>query len=50
MFTSLRVTEFLPSAKLFMADLPVQVYMIVPLAGALVSVIGSYIAVGKIRY
>lgn len=49
-FTSLKVVEFLPSVRLFMADLPVQVYLIVPLAGALVSVIGSFIAVGKIRY
>ena len=49
-FTSLKVVEFLPSIKLFMASLPVQVYILVPLAGAAVSVIGSFIAVGKIRY
>lgn len=49
-FTSLKVIEFLPSIKLFMATLPFQVYIIVPLAGAFVSVIGSFIAVGKIRY
>ncbi len=49
-FTSAKVTEFLPSIQFFMASLPFQVYLVVPLAGALVSVIGSYIAVGKIRY
>ena len=49
-FTSLRLIEFLPSVRLFMASIPYQVYIIVPLAGAAVSVIGSYIAVGKIRY
>lgn len=49
-FTSLRVIEFLPSVRLFMASFPFQVYIIVPLAGAAVSVIGSFIAVGKIRY
>ncbi|HBH62295.1 MAG TPA: hypothetical protein DDX85_11280 [Nitrospiraceae bacterium] len=49
-FTSLKVIEFLPSFRLFMASFPFQVYIIVPLAGAAVSVIGSYIAVGKIRY
>ena len=49
-FTSLKMTEFLPSINLVMASLPFQVYLIVPLAGAVVSVIGSFIAVGKIRY
>jgi len=49
-FTSLKVIEFLPSVRLFMTTLPFQVYIIVPLAGAAVSVIGSYIAVGRIRY
>jgi cell division transport system permease protein len=49
-FSSVKVIEFLPSLKLFIASLPYQVYVIVPLAGAFVSVIGSYIAVGKIRY
>ncbi len=49
-FTSLKVIEFLPSVKLFMISLPFEIYIAVPLAGALVSVIGSFIAVGKIRY
>ena len=49
-FTSLKVVEILPSIRLFMASFPFQVYIIVPLAGAAVSVFGSLIAVGKIRY
>ncbi len=49
-FTSLKMTEFLPSVKMFMASLPFEVYIIVPLTGAVVSFIGSFIAVGKIRY
>ncbi|GBD96577.1 MAG TPA: ABC transporter permease [Nitrospirae bacterium] len=49
-FTSLKMVEFLPSINLVMASLPFQVYLIVPLAGAVVSIVGSFIAVGKIRY
>ncbi|MBI4681847.1 MAG: ABC transporter permease [Nitrospirae bacterium] len=49
-FTSLKVIEFLPSVKLFMTSIPFEIYIAVPLAGTLVSVIGSIIAVGKIRY
>lgn len=49
-FTSIKVIEFLPSVRLFMASFPFQVYIIVPFAGAAVSVIGSFIAIGKIRY
>jgi cell division transport system permease protein len=49
-FTSIKLIEFIPSIRLFMASFPFQVYIIVPLAGAAVSVIGSLIAVGKIRY
>jgi cell division transport system permease protein len=49
-FVSLKVVEFMPSVSLFISSVPLQVYIIVPLAGASVSVIGSFIAVGKIRY
>lgn len=49
-FMSLKVIEFLPSVSLFISSVPLQVYITVPLAGASVSVIGSFIAVGKIRY
>ncbi len=47
---STKIVDFLPSFSLFINDLPFQVYFIVPAAGALVSVIGSFIAVGKIKY
>ncbi len=49
-FASLKMVEFLPSINLFITAVPVEVYIIVPLAGAMVSLIGSFIAVGKIRY
>lgn len=49
-FTLLRVTEFLPSIKLIMAALPFQAYLLIPLAGAFMSLIGSFVAIGKIRY
>jgi len=49
-FTMLRITEFLPSIKLIMAALPLEAYFMIPIAGALMSMIGSFIAIGKIRY
>lgn len=49
-FISLKAVEFMPSVSLFISSVPLQVYISVPLAGASVSVIGSFIAVGKIRY
>jgi cell division transport system permease protein len=49
-FTTLRIIEFLPSIKLSMAAIPVLAYLAVPVAGASMSLIGSYIAIGKIRY
>jgi cell division transport system permease protein len=49
-FTTLRIVEFLPSIKLSMASLPVLAYLIIPVTGASMSLIGSYIAIGKIRY
>ena len=49
-FTSLKMVEFLPSINLFITSVPWEVYIIVPVAGAMVSLIGSFIAVGKIRY
>jgi cell division transport system permease protein len=49
-FVSMKVIEFLPSVSLFISSVPLQIYIIVPLAGASVSIIGSFIAVGKIRY
>lgn len=49
-FTTLRIAEFFPSLRLIMISLPVQAYIIIPAAGALMSLIGSFFAVGKIRY
>jgi cell division transport system permease protein len=49
-FTSLKIVEFLPAIKFIVVDLPVQTYLIIPVAGALMSLSGSFIAVGRIRY
>ncbi len=45
-----RVPEFLPSIKSVIVTLPVEAYIIVAVVGALMSLLGSLIAVGKIRY
>jgi cell division transport system permease protein len=42
--------EFMPSIKSILISVPVQIYMSVPAVGALMSFIGSFIAVGKIKY
>lgn len=49
-FATMRVAEFLPSINLFVSSLPVTAYVIIPFAGAAMSFVGSFIAVGKIRY
>ncbi len=49
-FTSSKMVEFMPSIKLFVTSLPLVVYFLIPLSGAMMSFMGSYIAVGKIRY
>lgn len=49
-FTSLKIIEFIPSISLAVTSLPLMVYISVPLSGAAMSLIGSFIAVGKIRY
>lgn len=49
-FTSIKIIEFMPSIKLFMASLPLMIYVLVPVSGALMSIIGSFIAVGRLRY
>lgn len=50
LFTTTKVVEFLPSIKMMTSSMPIEVYIITPLAGALMSMLGSFIAVGKIRY
>lgn len=49
-FTTTKVVEFLPSIKMMTSSLPLEVYLVIPLAGAFMSTLGSFIAVGKIRY
>ncbi|GAB4534543.1 MAG: permease-like cell division protein FtsX [Thermodesulfovibrionia bacterium] len=46
----IRLIEFMPSLKTVMMDLPVTVYLIIPCIGAIMSLIGSYLATGRIRY
>lgn len=49
-FVSYKIIEFLPSVAGVMMFFPVKTYLAVPLAGAVLSLIGSFFAVGKIRY
>ena len=49
-FTAMQIAEFMPSLELFMASLPLLVYIMIPVSGAVMSIIGSFIAVGKIKY
>jgi cell division transport system permease protein len=42
--------EFLPSIRAILVSLPLEAYISIPVAGAVMSFIGSFIAVGKIRY
>ncbi len=43
-------TEFLPAIRAMIISFPIEVYLSVPLAGAVMSFTGSLIAVGKIKY
>ena len=49
-FTTMKIVEFMPSIELFTASLPLLIYIVIPAAGAVMSIVGSFIAVGKIRY
>lgn len=42
--------EFMPAIRAMMISFPIEVYLSVPIAGAVMSFMGSLIAVGKIRY
>lgn len=42
--------EFLPSFKAITITLPEQIYYYIPLSGSVMSIIGSFFAVGKIKY
>lgn len=45
-----RLSQFLPSLKAIVVPLPPEAYVVVPIAGAVMSFTGSLFAVGKIRY
>jgi cell division transport system permease protein len=49
-FTSSKIIEFLPTFKGIMIFFPPEMYPVAPLAGAVLSIIGSFLAIGKIRY
>jgi cell division transport system permease protein len=49
-FIAVRGAEFLPSFKAITISLPTHIYLYIPLTGAVMSIIGSFFAVGKIRY
>ncbi len=49
-FATVKITEFMPSVQGAIMFFPLQTYPAVPLAGAVMSIIGSFVAVGKIRY
>jgi cell division transport system permease protein len=47
---AMKIPVFMPSIKAIMVSLPPSIYLSVPPAGAVMSFIGSFIAVGKIKY
>lgn len=49
-FTTPKMTGFLPSLKGIMTFFPIEIYPVIPLAGAVMSLIGGFFAVGRIRY
>lgn len=49
-FTTSKLIEFLPSFKGITMFFPLESYPVVPLAGAVMSLIGSFFAIGRIRY
>jgi cell division transport system permease protein len=49
-FASVKISEFMPSVQGAIMFFPLQAYPAAPIAGAVMSLIGSIFAVGKIRY
>jgi len=45
-----QLAGYFPSVKLFLSSFPALLYALIPVAGAIMSLAGSFIAVGKIRY
>ena len=42
--------NFMPSVRAIIISIPVEIFLSIPVAGALMSIAGSFFAVGKIRY
>ncbi|RJQ54013.1 MAG: ABC transporter permease [Nitrospiraceae bacterium] len=49
-FIMYKMVEFMPAIKFVMSSLPSMIYLVIPLGGAVMSLTGSFIAIGKIRY
>ncbi|MBC8413794.1 ABC transporter permease [bacterium] len=49
-FLTSGAASFMPAIDSYLSVMPVAIYILIPAAGALMSVMGSLIAVGKIRY
>ena len=49
-YTTSKIIAFLPSLKGMLIFFPPEMYPIAPLTGALMSLVGSFFAIGKIRY
>jgi cell division transport system permease protein len=47
--TTIKLIEFIPSLR-SLVSLPVEAYLVLPLAGAALSLMGSFFATGRIRY
>lgn len=45
-----KISGFLPSINIVMIPLPLKAYIPTPIAGALMSLLGSFVAVGTIKY
>ena len=49
-FIIFKMVEFLPAIKFIVTSLPLPVYLVIPFGGAVMSLLGSFIAIGRIRY
>jgi cell division transport system permease protein len=49
-FTAFKLIEFLPSLRALVVPLPLEGFLAIPVAGAILSLIGSFFATGRIRY
>lgn len=49
-FITTRAVNFLPSIKGSLVFLPPEAYPAIPIAGAIISTLGSFLALGKIKY